>query len=894
MTLRIFPNALSAEPFEVHETGTHACLAEWLAANAPDYDPSVPVDWRIEVDGKPADLSTAFGPGSDVRVTLLPKGTDPFSITAALFKGAQAAFRAFMPKIPGTPNAPAQGASLSSSNVRGNRVKLGDVIREVGGHMRVYPDFLVPQRSYFVNGTEQWVESLFCIGVGQFQFAAGGVKVGETSLLALDTAASFTIYQPGQSMVGDSRADWWHSAEEVGASSTGTAGLELTVSTAVTPNVTAGSLQFNGFTITIPTGQGTFPTDWAIGQNLRIVAPYSFTVTDGGGTNRDVVTGPLAMVAAAVGDQIEIAGSINAGNYTVVTFNTGTGMTLDFEWGAPANTLTTGTGAAAIGPKGLLYKITAVDTVNRSYIQVVRLTTAGTTDSGWPGFNALTTSAATISLPPDSLQGGYRGPFPAVPQNEVCSAFEIDVFYPNGLCGIGREGQIYPLNGYYDVEWRDMAVGGAWNVVHISHRGTSRDQQGYTDRINLPYAMRPEVRVKKVFVNQGGNSTSEYQDAAQWYNLRGRIDRVPYVYEGVTCLAVTLRSSDRIANQSESLISAEVTRILPQRRGGTWTAPTPTRDITAFAAYVAKALGYTDAQLNLAEFDALQNLWTARGDTYDGAVTSATTAKKLLNDIFGAGMGEYTMDGGKIRPVREGLQIYPKTAYSPQSNKSGLKQNVSFPGPDDYDAVEVTYTSSKTWQEETVTYMLPGDAGNFVQKISAPGVTDRTRAWRIGARARRIGAYRRKSFEWQNELDGRVSKYLDYVAVSDDVPGYGQSALMRAAVFAGGMTTITVSEAFDWSGIGNVVAFTQLDGSLTQAVVPTRTGDKTFTIPGALPFTPVLDGSAEPPHVLFGPLATWVYPVLVTAVKPNGMASTTMQAVGYDARVYADDDNSPP
>lgn len=106
--------------------------------------------------------------------------------------------------------------------------------------------------------------------------------------------------------------------------------------------------------------------------------------------------------------------------------------------------------------------------------------------------------------------------------------------------------------------------------------------------------------------------------------------------------------------------------------------------------------------------------------------------------------------------------------------------------------------------------------------------------------------------------------------------------------------TITVSETFDWSAPANYVAFTQLDGMLTVPFTPTRTGDKTFTIPGPLPFTPVLDGSAEPPHVLFGPPDTWAYPVLITAVKPNGMASTTMQAVGYDARVYADDDNSPP
>lgn len=894
MTLRIFLNALSDTPYETHDLAGYETLGAWLAANVKDYDPNAEQRFAVETPDGPLALDEPLA-GRDVRMILQPRGTDPFSITAALFKGVQAAFRAFMPKIPGVPNSnTSQGKSLSTANIRGNRVKLGDVIREVGGFAKVYPDYLVPQRSYFVNKTEQWVESLFCVGVGSFQFAPGGVKVGETSLVALDTAASFQIYEPGADLSGDRRSDWWHSAEEVGASSTGTAGLELTVSTAVTQGVTASSMQFNGATLTIPTGQGTFPDDWDIGQVIRIVAPYPYTFTDGATpTDRDIVTGPLGMVTAAPGDLIEIAIS-NFGSYEVETFDLMAGMTLNFEWGDPATSLTPGTFSAAIGPKGLLYRITNVDASARSYIQVERLTTAGTVDSGWSGFDPLTTGSFSVTLPPDAFEGGYRGPFPAVPENEVCTAFEVDVFFPSGLCGIGREGQIYTISGFYDVEWRDIAVGGAWNVVHISHAGGTRDQQGFTDRIDLPYAMRPEIRIKKVFVNQGGNSTSEYQDTMQWYNLRGRIDRIPRSYAGVTCLAVTLRSSDRIANQSESLISCEVTRKLPKRSGGSWSAPVATRDITAFAAYILNTLGYSDAQMNLPEFDALQSIWSSRGETFDAAITDTSTAKKVLNDVFGAGMGEYTMDGGKVRPVRDGVRTAIEAAYSPQNHTKGLTMSVSFPGPDDYDGCEVTFTNADTWQQDTVSYFLPGDQGLRVEKLSVVGVTDRTRAWRIAARSRRAGAYRRKTFKWSNELDGRVSRYLSYVLVSDDVPGFGQSALMRSFQVVGGATRIGVTEKFDWPGSGAVAAVRRPDGSCWGPYAATRIDDFTLSVPAVIDFTPTLDSSIEPPHVLFGELQRFAYPVLMTAINPNGMASTDMQAVGYDSRVYDEDNNSPP
>ncbi|MFU2836203.1 hypothetical protein ACM7N2_31400, partial [Pseudomonas aeruginosa] len=69
----------------------------------------------------------------------------------------------------------------------------------------------------------------------------------------------------------------------------------------------------------------------------------------------------------------------------------------------------------------------------------------------------------------------------------------------------------YQIRTYYDIQWRDMAIGGAWTTVSKNHAGSSLDQQGFTDGIPLPYMMRPEFRIRKVFVNQGGNSTSEYR-----------------------------------------------------------------------------------------------------------------------------------------------------------------------------------------------------------------------------------------------------------------------------------------------------------------------------------------------------------------------------------------------
>ena len=156
-----------------------------------------------------------------------------------------------MPQLPGMPTNPGQGESLADSSARGNKVKLGDAIREVAGRRLIFPDYILPPRKYFAGPREQWTEMLLCIGRGRFQIQEGGVKIGDTTFLALGAEASFQIFEPGQNLGSHPSAIWWHSAPEVGASSTGNAGLELTESSTLTPNPTATTFTFSGNNIII-------------------------------------------------------------------------------------------------------------------------------------------------------------------------------------------------------------------------------------------------------------------------------------------------------------------------------------------------------------------------------------------------------------------------------------------------------------------------------------------------------------------------------------------------------------------------------------------------------------------------------------------------------------------
>lgn len=895
MPIEVYPNLLEGGPCDTLTTDRRMSIADWLdryCVKSGGYKPGdhMPAaiwldDERIEPEDWP---TTFFRPRDHLHVRAIPRGTDPFSITAALFVGAKAVLGMLMPKLPGTPNTPGQGDSLAQGSVRGNKVKLGEVVRESFGTQKIYPDYLVPPRKYFSDKRHQQTRFLMNVGVGSFQINALDVKIGETSLLALGAEAEYQIFAPGASVASHLSAGWWHTASEVGASSTGAAGLELTPSTSLTSAVTAASMVFSGYTVAIPSGAGAFPSDWTTGLTIRMVVPYTYTVTDGGGAARDIITGPLGMLAPVVGQSVEIAGT-NAGLYTVNSWDE-TNLKLDFSGGAAANGLVIGTGAAAIGPAGLRFKILSFSS---SSMTVQRLDAAGSPDSSFPGFDALTTNSASISLDSGSLEGGWRGPFPACPAGELTSLIEYDIWFPEGLVGYNAKGSPYALTSTYEVQYRDTAIGGGWTALSESITDATPDQIGFSRVLALPYPMRPEFRMRKTYPLA---DQVEWRNRIEWLALKANLV-APIAYAGCTVIAGRVQISDRISSQSESQINVIGTRILPVRNSGAWAPAQPTRSISPAAAYVLKSVGLTDSDIDLSELDRLETTrWAPRGDHFDMAVTEESTMKDVLNNIFGVGFAELTIDRGLVRPVRDEPRTTLEQGYSSQNMTDELSMDTDLKSDNDFDGVEVTYQDSLTWTEEVVYCRLPTDpvqgSARRVEKITAPGITDRDKAYQFGMRRRRIHEYRRDTFSFSTPGDAMSSRYLSYCAVSSDIPGYGQSALLMDYQAILGGAILTSSEPLDWSEpSGYAVALRKPDGSISGPYTPTRIDEYRFSIapPDFIPDVS-WNENIEPPHLLFGPVVSWVYKVLITSVSPTGVSDANVEAVGYDERVYLSDD----
>ncbi|MGU1428487.1 host specificity factor TipJ family phage tail protein [Pseudomonas aeruginosa] len=910
--IEFFANKLDPEPLRQYPVRARMPIDTWLRGNVASYRRNRrrirrgelnPVS--ISVNGRLVHFSrwrvTEIGPDDEVHIWKEPKGIDPISITIAAIKSAQALFRLFMPRIkmPSTQN-PRQGDPLESARTKANQVRYGDIVREAFGRNKIYPDYIVPQCRRFPSERTEWVQMLLAVGIGDYEIHASDIMIGDTPIISLGNNARYHVYRPGESVAGDPAAEWWHSVAEVGATATGTAGIDLRTTTTVDQSANAQAYQFDGDLVTVPVGAGQFPTGWAAGMIVRVEVMYQYNVTAGTGVGgRDTISGPLAQLGAFPGMVIEVTGA-NEGIYVVNSYTAPAGstpasMTLNTTSGAPVSGLQYGTGWACIGYRGLRYRITAASS---SQLSLDRLTDSGSDDTAWPGFDYIESNSAVLKLDGSTLEGDWAGPFAGNPEAEKATAIEFDYMFPQGLGGVDKKGRLFNWQVEIELQWRDMALAGAWTSYRETISRATLDQIAFTRRINLPYAMRPEVRMRRI----GAKSTeTTIQDTVQWYGLRTRLASPPS-YPGMTVISVAVAGGGRLGAQSENRVSVIGTRILPTRQNGAWTEPRPVRDLVAPFCYVAKSVGYEDADLDLVEIDALADIWAQRGDTFDHQYESTSTVKEVLGDVLAAGFSELTIGRGRLRPVRDGLRegvdhLYTTPAangevwaYSAQNMKGSLSRTFSTPTPDDNDGVDVEYIDGRTFQKKTVPCRLPGQLGLKPEKVSAVGVSDVNKAYQKGMRRAAEQRYRRWNYSFETELDANNSGYLSLAAVSDDTPGSGQSAFLKSIAPHDTGFVLESSEPLDWAAMETArVALRKPDGRVDGPWSASRIDDRRMLVP-SLGFVPDLSWTREPPHLLFGR----IHPVLITGVDPKGLESCSVRGVNYDERLYINDNATAP
>lgn len=913
--IRIFPSRLPSDPLETHRHG-RTTIDDWLRANVPSYPGEGPQPIEIEVGG--ALLSAEEWSGTwieadaDVRIYPIPYYEGVAAVVYWVVVAVMAAYAIYMASNMPSGNRYGQGDSLSLDTARANTARLGSPIREVLGRCRVWPDYLVQPVSRFGSEKVYRTQMFVCVGKGHHVIPLGSARLGNTPLTSFGTDVEMTIYPPGADVSGDERSENWVNSTEVGATGSGTAGLDLSETADVVTSINADSVTVSGNVLTLNNATVTdadgrerpatsLPVGWTPGTALTVKVAATFEISTDG--LYSVIAGDAVdELAAYVGMQILL--TYNNADYElfVVSFTPGTPAEPGEEGApavAPSVTLAyesaggVAFGGLPPGPTSLAmsrglseYRISTVSGMTLTF---ERLTEAGVIDTSWPGWMSRTTSDYQAT----GLEEGeeWLGPFLVCPDGEVTDVFEYDLNFPGGLIWYTDKGNKRTFTVTLRVAWRRYGSGAAWSVVTHSYTGITEEAMGFTERIVLDTPGQIEVRVRRV-TERGGSSA---RDACYWQGLRARLSERPTRYDDLTTIALTVTTGTKLAAQSDRRFNVQATR---QYETGA------ARTISGAMVHVMQSLGLPADQIDFETLAHLENgYWTPRGEFFDySAEKSGTSALDLLQMAAQAGMGYFLLTDSMCSAGREGIKAW-RGGISPQRQLEQLTTAFVAPGPDDFDGVDVTYIDEVTWAAETVECRLPaGGTPTKVETYELQGVGTRDRAYRIGMRRLMKHQGQRLTYSTKTEMMGLVYQYGDRVKLFDDIPGSSTtSAMIEEAYVDGTRLVIEVGEFLDWSLAAPRVLIRFQDGRLSGVIQPQRMDEHRLSIAlSALPPDQTFptwimgDPSIDPPELIFCDSSRAGYDAVVAELNPGDDGSVELTALQYDPAFYQYDDATAP
>ncbi|HEE9981687.1 TPA: kinase [Citrobacter freundii] len=593
-------------------------------------------------------------------------------------------------------------------------------------------------------------------------------------------------------------------------------------------------------------------------------------------------------VAAFGSAPVDVVGVASSGGTAAVEAH----ITLAYSsaTGKPFTGIPDGVQRIGIGYGDGQFRITAIDdqtiTVERV---VVTQDAAGndvvTVDATWPGFTERTLLDAQVTGVNDDY--AWLGPFLACPDGETTTAIENNFIFPNGHIQYKKNGDPKSHTVRVLVQYRNVASSGAWSQVVYNFTNKTADGHGYTRRISGLAAAQYEVRVRRTTKIGGARTVNNLY----WQAMRSRLSKRPGSYAGVTTLAMTVRTGNRLAAQSDRRVNVIPTRLYNGHAS---------RSISGALYHVLESLGFRTEQIDRAAIDALEQAWwTPRGETFDWATSDSKSALEVLKIITGAGMGYFLLSDGLVSAGREGVKNWTGM-ITPQETTEELQTAFKAPSQDDYDGVDVTYINGTTWAEETVQCRQPGNPTPVkVEDYRLEGVVDQDRAYRIGMRRLRGYQLQRLQHTTSTEMDALCYQFMDRIILTDDIPGNQTlSCLITDMSWDSAAITLTLSESPDWSFPNPRVVIRHQDGRASPLQVPTRIDDYTLRIPYSAALAPEeweMDSPyIEPPRLLFCSSSRVGYDALVGEITPGSDGTSSVSAIQYHPGKYEYDDASYP
>jgi predicted phage tail protein len=244
------------------------------------------------------------------------------------------------------------------------------------------------------------------------------------------------------------------------------------------------------------------------------------------------------------------------------------------------------------------------------------------------------------------------------------------------------------------------------------------------------------------------------------------------------------------------------------------------------------------------------------------------------------------MQGGIVRLARDASQSIPVGLFSMRNILRGsFSVHYLMPTEETADAVETAYFDRNYWAPRRVQSKLAGSAAAKPVKVDLFGVTDHNQAFREGLYQAACNRYRRKIIKFQTEMEGFIPSFGDLIAISHDMPQWGQFAEVLG--YDNETLLLAVSEPLVFTTGTHYVGLRRRDGSVSGPYAVTAgPTDYQVHLSTTLDFTPYTGMNEERTHIVFGPGETWRQPAKVISVRPRGLYAVEIECINEDPSVH--------
>ena len=374
------------------------------------------------------------------------------------------------------------------------------------------------------------------------------------------------------------------------------------------------------------------------------------------------------------------------------------------------------------------------------------------------------------------------GPFVVNPAGTTATEISCDFVFPQGLYNTNDSGGLTSVTVTWHVEaMRIDDEGteiGSWLTLANE---TLTENDNTPQRLTKKYTLATPGRYKVRCTRTSTESTNiRVADTLRWEGLKAKLNQTPD-YGDVTLLAVKMRATNNLSQQSSRLVNCIVTRKLPiwDPVGG-WSAPTATKSIAWALADICKNSVYganlADKNIDLQKLYSLDQTFTTRGDEFNAVFDSKTVVMEAMEKVATCGRCKHYMQNGIVRFARDEQRTLPVAMFTPRNIvKDTFNMNIAMPSDDTADSVTVEYFNEETWKVDEETVTISGRTTEKPARVRYMGITNKNQAMREGHYMAASNSKRRITGSFETELDGLIPTYGDLIHISHDMPNWGET-----------------------------------------------------------------------------------------------------------------------